>query len=153
MPTKPVKLTRCYLTQWISKLVICNKGHVSIWNQHKFKSNLYVGPVNVFLLFGTATTSHSNTRDIASTLASPVLLQGDISRICYERILPFSAFHLSTWNQLAVISCKAKFSVVCSVPQPYTWILPEENNWVFPKYWYKYQYMNQADKNHKEVQV
>ena len=81
----------------------CNKGHVNIWYQHKFKGNLYVfGPVNIFPKFGTATMSHSSTRSIASTLASPVLLQEHISRICHERILPLSEFYLSTWNQLAV---------------------------------------------------
>ena len=46
-PLNKVVLSKCSF--------ISNNGPVNIWNDHKARSNLYIGPVNSFPNFDTAT--------------------------------------------------------------------------------------------------
>ena len=71
---------------------------------------------------------------------SKIINASFISQIYYER--SFNESYLCTWDHLAV---NQGLGLYLQSPHTHITILPEENSYVFSKYWLRY--MNSADKN------
>ena len=127
MPTRPIKLIRYCIIQWISKLpgsfeipwvrvlskcsFIWNTGPVNIWNEHIAQKNLYAGHVSVFPNFNIIFLSspHCVNRCLQACFISCNMLIVCFNCLVRGRCscnIELVVFKLISKNDILSISCK-----------------------------------------------